>query len=193
MSGCLAQVTVAPPGSVDQERIKKIAVLDFEWKPDDYMAKATKENRAIELTGGSDLIPNRLAEFLASTGRYTVVGRGEVYKRLAKHNLSQTGRFDGSDVGAFGTVLEVDAVVVGRATKFHTSGWMPWNQSVVAFESRCVDVKTGEVLWTLGGERDHIGNNPSVHALQIIRDGVRQLKDKLRAGRYGKPRGKGTL
>jgi len=135
VSGCWQNATVVierlEPPIADVSGIREIAVLPL------------GASRANELRG--QRATRRLAEVVASTGRYSVMKQDRVQALLSKAGVSYSYPPDAAFVRKIGSVLDVDAILCGELQNYQCNE-----------ESRAVKVK--EPVWTGDYERDRSGN-----------------------------------
>jgi hypothetical protein len=106
-------------------------------------------------------------EFVASG--YDVVVRSRLTDVLREIEFQNLSGLTADDAATVGSMLNADAIVLGRVTQF--------NYYYVSFSVRAVDVERGVVLWSASGTRDvwDYDDDPNQAARWLARELTEQL------------------
>jgi hypothetical protein len=160
-SGCAAD-TVSRTGLnrslLDQESIKRVAVLSFETPLDDPQA-------------GSHV--SKLVEFnLLQANLYQIAERGEIEKILRERGFGKTSEMDKATLRQLGELLQVDGIVLGAVSQY--------NRFSFGFTARLVSIKSGLVLWSISQTGGRIFRPLSQVADETVQAAVKDLQTKIR-------------
>lgn len=122
------EVTVTIMRGVDQARIQKVAVMQFQTK--DYQG----DDKSGDV--GADLY----AAELAKTGYYELVERRELDKLLKEQALGQTGIIDEKTAIKAGQISGAQGLLIGSATG---------KLGMFALTVKLVDTQTGKTAWIM--------------------------------------------
>lgn len=102
----------------------------------------------------SKKIGNLLLTELVRTGLFRIADIGEAENVLRRLRIRTTAEMDLENLHEIGERLNVETVIVGSVDEYELrqdrSGAVP----VVAINARMLDVRTGEILWTISHARD---------------------------------------
>ncbi|MBV8052374.1 MAG: hypothetical protein JOZ80_14375, partial [Acidobacteriaceae bacterium] len=148
---------------------KRVAVLNFDYGTVQSSVAGLFGTNVDVGKGVSDLIVQKLVQ----DGKYSVIERSALDKILAEQNLSNSDRADSSTAAKIGSVLGVDAVIMGTITQFGRDdqnttlgGGAMSNytnkfglggvqkrkaKAVVGITARMVDTSTAEILAAVTG------------------------------------------
>lgn len=175
--GSISTVTVTA-GAGRTERLR-VAVLNFAWDPTRGGPDEVSANRPGVLI--ADCVSSRLSEIPS----LSVVPRASVKRVTAEHmrpgptlaELVRQGKF-----AEVAKMLDADALVLGDVENDDAwIGWVRRNQNI-AFTCRCVDARTGQTLWTLGGQKvtgPYGPINPNDTINLILNDAIPKLRRGL--------------
>ena len=134
------------------DTIMSIGVLEFEYKPlEERQVHESLSSWYISDAGA--VVSDMVASELMGLSMYTVRERSDLARVLEEHKLQLSDIVAKGDYRLLGKIAGVNAVVVGRVSAAHiVHGW--GNTHVEAsYTCRCVNTTTGDVLWSMGGEK----------------------------------------
>ena len=159
--GCAAD-TVSRTGVnrslLDQESIKRVAVLSFENPPDDLQA-------------GSH-ISKLFESYLLETNLYQIAERGEIEKVIRERGFGKTSEMDKATLRQLGELLQVDGLVLGAVSQY--------NRFNFGFTARLVSIKSGLVLWSVSQTGGRVVYPLSQVADENVQAAVKDLQTKIR-------------
>ena len=88
-----------------------------------------------------------LAEALLGSGAYSVIERSRLKTILEEQGLSAAEFIERRGAKEVGRLLQADTIVVGTVGRFWQTGGLWWFADA-AFSARCIDVETGELIWS---------------------------------------------
>ena len=159
--GCAAQTvtrTSLNRSLLDQENIKRVAVLSFENPPDDFQA-------------GSH-ISKLFESHLLQTNLYQIAERGEIEKVLKERGFGKTSEMDKATLRHVGELLQVDGLVFGSVSQY--------NRFNFGFIARLVSIKSGLILWSVSQTGGMITRPLSQVANETVQAAVKDLQMKIR-------------
>jgi curli biogenesis system outer membrane secretion channel CsgG len=179
-NGCMQMYLNTQNASVARENseIHKIAVLDFEYNRQEYEALTFGNVRRPGNAGV--IMADIFTEELMDTGLYRLIERKQIKRILEEHGLEMAGLLKSSSLQELADILDIDGLVMGAVTEFcdYISG-LAWGGDV-DFSARLVEIKTGEILWTVSS-RKNIGNSNSGFAAHAsTQSAVEELLKKLK-------------
>ena len=74
---------------------------------------------------------------------------------------------------------KVDAVVIGKTDAFGIKNMPIYERGLVAFSAECIDVRNGNVVWSIEMNRSEPYKNEVELAKETTRKLMEQLKDDL--------------
>jgi curli biogenesis system outer membrane secretion channel CsgG len=160
--GCAGVPLVTFAQGADLTEQTKAAVLPF---------TEAAEPRAYSVVVGSgtppqsgEIVSSMVSEALLESGAYRVIERSKLKSILDEMDLSLTELVDKKGYKEVGRLLGTDVLIVGNVSRYYQTGGL-WFFAEVSFSARCVDVQTGEVLWSaspavsdFGTVQDHTKN-----------------------------------
>jgi len=161
LSGCAAETASRPHlnrSLLDQENIKRVAVLTFETPVDDPQA-------------GSH-ISKLFESYLLQTNRYQIAERGEIEKVLKERGFGKTSEMDKATLRQLGELLQVDGLVLGAVSQY--------NRFNFGFTARLVSIKSGLVLWSISQTGGMIFRPLSQVTDESVQLAVKELQSKIK-------------
>ena len=159
--GCAAESltrTSFNPGLLDQENIKKVAVLTFESPMDDPQA-GTHISQLFEM-------------HLLQTGLYQIAERGPVEKILKERGLDKLSAGDPYTLRQVREQTQVEAIVLGSVSQYTRANF--------GFTARLVSLKSGLILWSLSQTGGRVVRPLSQVADETVQLAVKELQAKIR-------------
>ena len=188
LSSCAAIPTV-PDVNVNEnfahEEIQKIAVLMFETSWDDSDKAMLNFSKTIAVQDAGAVLANIMALELAKWGRYVVLDRKDLIKKLKSKNIREEDILHESNYLNLGKTLGVDAIVAGEIERFGVSYEKLFGKftsalhSNVSFFGRCLDVTTNEVIWSMKIDGTSNEVNERALASALVEQAVNTLKKEI--------------
>jgi TolB-like protein len=159
--GCAAETASRPNVNrslLDQEKIKRVAVLTFENPADDPQA-------------GSH-ISKLFESYLLQTNLYQIAERGEIEKVLKERGFGKTSDMDKATLRQLGELLQVDGLILGAVSQY--------NRANFGFTARLVSIKSGLILWSISQTGGRIFRPLSQVADESVQLAVKELQSRIR-------------
>lgn len=163
----------------NQEQVKSLGVLEFDWAAPEY--KMPEGLAHGHLTDAGPAISDIVASELMKLSRYKIRERTDLKRVLEEHAFQLSDLVSKGDYRTIGKIAEVDAVVVGRVSMANVVAGVGFMHVGIAYSCRCVSTTTGDVLWSIGGDKD-VGWTQQLmdYWFRTLTDElVKDLKDKL--------------
>ncbi len=180
IGGCIDQTErqVNVNWQADQEQIKSLAVLVFDWTPPEV--KATPGASTAHLTDAGTVFADWVTSELMGLNRYSIRERAEIRKVVAEHDLQLADLVSKGDYRRIGKLSGVDALVVGTVATANVIAGGPVANVQASFTCRCVNTRTGDVMWSIGGDKSVTLTTGLSHwGRALVKELVRELKTKL--------------
>lgn len=161
------------------EPISRIAVFDLEFR-----APASEQLGKTDISRSPDagrIMADLLISELVGTGLYRIVERTEITKILEESKFSVSSMVGQKDARELGTLLGVDGIVLGTVHNYDLWDWqggIAWGSNV-SFSARLVSAKTGEVIWTINGNRNAERKGTFELAREVVKATICDLERKL--------------
>ena len=155
--GCVSTPIVTFGKSENFSKQRVVAVLPFSDAKGDpganvFVGWATEPNNG-------EAVASFLAESLVGCSAYRVIERSKLKAVLQEHNLSTVEIIERKGFKEVGRLLGADLVVVGNVNRYCQVGGL-WFFADVSFSARCVDIATGEILWSASPSVQAFGSVP---------------------------------
>ena len=168
--------------------IQRIAVLVFETSLQDKDKIKFGFSKSIVNPNAGTIVADIIARELAIWGKYIVLERRILEKKLKAMNLSDEDILHREDYSSLGKSLGIDAVVIGEIDKYDTSYMGIKSVSMVvlsvktrvSFLAKCIDVTTNEMVWSIkirGTSKEDSGNTL---ASELVAKAVSTLKSEIK-------------
>jgi hypothetical protein len=159
--GCAAESltrTSSDRGLLEQEKVKKVAVLTFESPRDDPQA---------------GLHISQLFEMhLLQTGLYQIAERGPVERILKDRGLDKLSAGDTNVLSQVRDLTQVDAIVLGSVSQYTRANF--------GFTARLVSLRSGLILWSISQTGGRVVRPLSQVADETVQAALRELQAKIR-------------
>ena len=145
LSGCAT--SRCRPGPAARTPLRTVAVLDFD---DSSLPRPLKDYGILGLTrpgGVGQHVSDAMATSLKKAG-VAGVDRGENFVKGLRRAGVTLDKLKGLPPAKAAWLLGVDAVITGKVTEFRETWFVPFTRSDVAFEAKCIEGKTGKVVWS---------------------------------------------
>jgi hypothetical protein len=184
LAGCekpLGQTQVNVNWNAPQNTIKNIVVLDFNWAPPQLKLEPGYSSGCISDAGA--VVSDMVASELISIKRYNVKDKGEIKRAVEEKQFQLSDLLAKGDYGLIGKLGQVDAVVIGRVSSANVYSIANASQFECSYTCRCVSTGTGDVLWSIGGEKSVSWTNKlgPYWLRTLTRELVQELDKKLQS------------
>ena len=180
LSGCYSsKVNVVISPEYKKNIHIRVAILDFDFK-------AGKDVSSLFYGAGSSknagkMIADLLTEEIMSIPGVVVVERSKLIKILEEKQLSISGLLESDKLAEVAELAGIDTLVVGSVGDASAVNILVvLQESVVAFQARCIRVSDGVVLWAgsiVAGAGSH---NVTKTLNEAAKDFGKELKKKLK-------------
>ena len=172
---CLLQGCVSPKVTVDFQpsisssrgQAVRVAVMPFS------NAEGKSRTNYIETwqvpPNNGETVASILAEALIKVPNYKVLERSKLNSILDEYGLSAAEFIERKGASELGRLLQADAIVIGSTHRFCQVRSPAWRADI-AFTARCIDVSTGEIIWSA---------SPSCKRPGFVIDYVRQYSQQI--------------
>lgn len=158
----------------------RIAVLPF-IAPTPQTTKSIAgvgENIEITPDNAGVSVADSISSAMIGVPNIVLIERSQLEKILYEHKLSLAGVINNPDFTLLGKILPVDALVVGNITTFYRfQNRATWG-GVVAYTGRMVNIRSGEVLFTITCNTAQHYVLPEKVADDLARDAIKKLHEK---------------
>ena len=189
LAGCgTSQVSFG--GSFYAERSpKRVAVLPFDQTNAKQASSAEGEAMAALLT-----------DALVAVRTYRVTEGSKLKKVLAEHGSAAAKFIQERGLKEAGDLLDADLLVLGKVKRIHQEGGL-WPSVELSLSVRCVDVKSGEIVWAVSPDAKRFGSVRSLtkslcrqiaSSIQSEYENVGRSPDRTTADARPKPRPKSS-
>jgi curli biogenesis system outer membrane secretion channel CsgG len=158
----------------------KIAVLPFIAPAPQTIKNVTSVGENFEMTpdNAGVSVADSISSAMMDFPNIVMIERSQLEKILSEHKLSLSGVANNPDFKLLGEILPVDALVVGNITTFYRfANRAAWG-GVVAYTGRMVNIRTGEVLFTIRCNTAQHYALPEKVADDLARDAIKKLLEK---------------
>jgi curli biogenesis system outer membrane secretion channel CsgG len=158
----------------------KIAILPFIAPAPQTIKNITMVGEAIEVIpeNAGISVADSIASAMIGIPNIVLIERSQLEKILNEHKLSLLGVVNNPDFLMLGKILPVDALVLGNITLFHRfnsrGGW----GATVAYTGRMVNIRSGEVLFTINCNTVQNYVLAEKLADDLARDAIKKLLEK---------------
>jgi len=160
--------------------IKEIAVLRFEDKSIQEEGVTGFVFQSIPNPSAGDILAEIFTNELIRISAYSVLTRPEVKDRIrASGGMKEKSLAEQKDCATLKKVLKVDAVVIGKVNAFGVKNMPIYERGITAFSAECIDIRNGNILWSIEINRSAPYKNEIELAKETIRELMKQLKDDL--------------
>ena len=179
--GCGPSEVFVSPRQVFEPKMR-IAVLDFDWSPPTGTVNPGHTVQSAPNAG--KYVADSLSSHLLQMDCFEVLERSRIAQLLREKDLTQADVVSRGMYKEVGQFLGVDYLVLGTVNTYTAWARGEFHGHIVSFTSRCVDVRSSKVVWTLGGRAD-IGPlgplDPARGLALILNDAIPKLRSGLKA------------
>lgn len=104
-----------------------------------------------------------------------LIERSQLERILNEHRLTISGVVNSPDFNVLGKILPVDALVIGNITSYYQWHDASGFGAIVAFSARLVDIRSGEMLFTVNCNALSRGITEDQIANDLARDAIKKL------------------
>lgn len=134
------------------------------------------------IVNAGETVADHVAAALMDAHRYSVRERNKLSAILEEHDLAAATIVADRQYALAGGLLGVDGLVVGEVHHFSRRSGLA---SKVSLSCRCIDTRTGNVIWSMSGEMEAMWTDKNV--LYWSRELVRLMVDELERKLDGRP------
>ncbi len=159
--------------------IKTIAVLRFD---DRYIQEEGVKGFVVQSIPNPDageILADIFTNELSRINIYSVLTRSDVKDRIRAGRVKEKDLVRQKDYATLQKTLKVDAVVIGKTDAFGIKNMPIYERGLVAFSAECIDVRNGNVVWSIEMNRSEPYKNEVELAKETTRKLMEQLKDDL--------------
>ena len=180
--GCVGPSTVTVKRGYPFKDTMSVAVLDFDWSPP--VGTVAFGQTVVHAPNAGKYVADGISGRLLEIPRFQVIERSRLARLLAEKDLSQSELIKQGRYQEIGQFLRVDYLVIGTVNTY--SCWSNGTLAghMVSFNCRCVEVESGQVVWTWEGKVD-VGPfgpiDPASGLGRILDDGLPKLRAQIDA------------
>jgi curli biogenesis system outer membrane secretion channel CsgG len=180
--GCAGPSTVTVKQGYPFKETMSIAVLDFDWIPP--TGTVAFGQTVVHAPNAGKYVADGISGRLLEIPQFRIIERSRLARLLAEKDLSQSELIKQGRYQEIGQFLRVDYLVIGTVNTY--SCWSNGTLSghMVSFNCRCVEVESGQVVWTLEGKVD-VGPfgplDPAAGLARILDDAMPKLRAQIDA------------
>lgn len=171
--GCANRINVSKDWN--PRTTNRIAVFDFDYVPLDIHLQNNSPLSFVQVNNPGKFIADSLTTVLMSSDYFTVIERSKIEKVLEELNLNMSEIIAKNEYQKIGELLGVDSIVVGNVSAMVVGLNPPFAESHIIFSCRCIDLKTGKVVWTMEVSEKSGESNPGI----MLRPIMEQIKQEL--------------
>ena len=197
LSGCKF-VEVSVNRDFPQEKIKKIAVLEFDHPiyKEDIIDKVSHGVSTSSNSG--DIVADIVAAEMEDWGRYEVVKRYRIREAIMKaekkegRKISEVSLVYDRGLKAVREILgdeKIDAVVVGEVKAFEFGFILMLASGKVEYTARCLDIETGKEVWSFHGKKKELYASEEEITCEIVRRAIKEIEEKLSGAKPARKKG----
>ena len=165
---------------MNQDDVKSIGVLEFDWKEPELKLQDGMSTACI--TDAGAVVSDMVASELSKLSRYAVRERSDIKRVLEEHAFQLSDVVAKGDYKLIGRLAAVDAVIIGRVATANSIHAYLGTMVDSSFSCRCVSTSTGEVLWSMGGDKNVSWSTvatPPYWLRSLTEELVKKLKEEL--------------
>ncbi|MBI5306936.1 MAG: DUF799 family lipoprotein [Planctomycetes bacterium] len=161
-------------------QIKTIAVLRFDDKSIQEEGVQGFVVQSIPNPDAGEILADIFTNELSRVYTYAVLTRAEVKDRIRASGVKEKSLTSQKDFATLQKALKVDAVVIGKIDAFGIKNMPIYERGIAAYSAECIDVRNGNVVWSVEINRSEPYKNEIEVAKETTRKLMEQLKDDLK-------------
>ena len=170
------EIQAIPSNEFPPSQKMKIGVLEFlAPTPGDGTYSTIGKGSINTPENAGQAVADAVASELLNIPNVAIIERSQLNLILKEHEISITGVINNPDFKLLGEILPVNALVLGTVTTY-----CQWHEALnwgatVSFNSRIVDVRSGQVLAVIGGSASQHNGMVDPMAQSIAKDSIKKL------------------
>ena len=160
-------------------QVKTVAVLRFDDKAIQQEGVQGFVVQSIPNPDAGEILAEIFTNELSRIYTYSILTRAEVKDRIRASGVKEGTLAGQKDFAALQKTLKVDAVVFGKTDAFGIKNMPIYERGIAAFSAECIDIRNGNVVWSVEVNRGEPYKNEIEVAKEMIRQLMEQLKDDL--------------
>lgn len=161
-------------------QVKTVAVLRFDDKAIQMEGVQGFVVQSIPNPDAGEILAEIFTNELSRVYTYSILTRAEVKDRIRVSGVKEKTIAGQKDFATLQKALKVDAVVFGKIDAFGIKNMPIYERGVAAFSAECIDIRNGNIVWSVEVNRGEPYKNEIEVAKDIIRQLMEQLKDDLK-------------
>lgn len=177
VGGCAGSTHVNVRPDVQTLTGKTVAALDFDYEPG-------KEARQL-LYGGTwtpkagQIVADQISDALLGCNDIRIIERSRISRVLEEQQKWVTDLIKKGDYKEIGELFGADYLIFGTVNEHCAIGIIGIVRGFVAFSARCVNVETGEVVWSTSVSDSSLYTSPTTISGRLANGIVSKLKSEL--------------
>lgn len=160
-------------------QVKTVAVLRFDDKALQQEGVQGFIVQSIPNPDAGELLAEIFTNELSRVHAYSILTRTEVKDRIRVSGVKEKTLASQKDFAILQKILKVDAIVLGKIDAFGIKNMPIYERGIAAFSAECIDIRNGNVVWSVEVDRGEPYKNEIEVAKEMIRNLLEQLKDDL--------------
>ncbi|MBF8276043.1 MAG: hypothetical protein HW390_1116 [Candidatus Brocadiaceae bacterium] len=161
-------------------QVKTVAVLRFDDKAIQQEGVQGFVVQSIPNPDAGEILAEIFTNELSRVCTYSILTRGEVKDRIRASGVKERTLTGQKDFAALQKTLKVDAIVFGKIDAFGIKNMPIYERGIAAFSAECIDIRNGNVVWSVEVNRGEPYKNEIEVAKEMTRKLMEQLKDDLK-------------
>ena len=160
-------------------QVKTVAVLRFDDKAIQQEGVQGFVVQSIPNPDAGEILAEIFTNELSRIYTYSILTRAEVKDRIRASGVKERTLASQKDFAALQKTLKVDAIVFGKIDAFGIKNMPIYERGIAAFSAECIDIRNGNVVWSIEVNRGEPYKNEIAVAKEMTRKLMEQLKDDL--------------
>ena len=156
-------------------QIKTIAVLRFDDKSIQAEGVQGFVIQSIPNPDAGEMLADIFSNEMSRISAYTVLTRTEVKDKVKVGGVKEKNLAGEKDYATIQKTLKTDAVVIGKIDAFGIKNMPIYERGTVAFSAECIDVRNGNVVWSIEINK----SEPYKNELELAKETIRKLMEEL--------------
>lgn len=157
-------------------QIKTIAVLRFDDKSIQKEGVQGFVVQSIPNPDASEILADIFTNELSRVYTHAVLTRAEVKDRIRTSGMKEKNLTSQKDFATLQKTLKVDAVVIGKIDAFGIKNMPIYERGIAAYSAECIDVRNGNVVWSIEINR----SEPYKNEIEVAKETTRKLMEQLK-------------
>ena len=161
-------------------QVKTIAVLCFDDKAIQQEGVQGFVVQSIPNPDAGEILADIFTNELSRIHTYSILTRAEIKDRMRANGAKERTLAGQKDFATLQKILKVDAIVFGKIDAFGIKNMPIYERGIAAFSAECIDIRNGNVVWSVEVNRGEPYKNEIEVAKDMTRNLMEQLKDDLK-------------